>query len=251
VARCNCIDSLSNNRFWLSRLTGGLPADFDYRVVKSVVDAKRLILVLPSCDRGRAAVGLYDHRDLIGAAAAYGGIIVAWDHDHREIVEAFRSPAKFIAALKDVAPPLDADLPNRVEIWRGAVLSKNDRLRYSVGLSWTQSRNVACWFALREYVSKLQPSLVPIVLRANVDRAVIVAQHGARAEQEVIVDTNRLVAAGNVTTLDGINRAPLSDFRCRVRAVCPDGKAFDRLIADWRLASTRYEHTKNLLKRCK
>jgi hypothetical protein len=97
--------------------------------------------------------------------------MVAWDHDHREIVDAFSSPTKFIAALRDVAPLLDAELPKRVEIWRGAVLSKNDRLRHFIGLSWTQSRNVACWFALREYVSTLQPSLVPIVLRANVDRA--------------------------------------------------------------------------------
>ena len=84
IISCDCTEGFSNNKFWLSQFSGGLPADFDYGVVRSVVDAKTLILVLPNCDRGRAAVELHRNRDLIGAATAYSGIIVAWDHDHRE-----------------------------------------------------------------------------------------------------------------------------------------------------------------------
>lgn len=240
------IESLSNSEFLLSRLAGGLPADFDYRVVKSIEDAKRLILVLPNCDRGRAAVGLYLHRNLIGAAATYGGIMVAWDHDHREIISAFGSPTQFVAALKDVAPPLRPDLPNRIELWRGAVLSRNATLKPSIGVSWTRNRNIACWFALHDYVPELQPSLVPAVLHANVDRSVIVAQHEARAEQEVIVDANKLFAANNVITLDGINDIPLGEFQRRIADIWPDVEAVDRLIANWRRASARYEHWKRV-----
>jgi hypothetical protein len=247
VARCGSVETLSKSRFWSSRLAGGLPADFDYQVVKSVEDAKALILLLPNCDRGQAAVGLYLHRDLIGAAAAYGGIMVAWDHDHREIVEAFGSPAEFLAALKNIAPSPFSQLPNRVDIWRGAVLSKNDALQRSNGLSWTRNRNVACWFALHDYVPELQPSLVPVVLHANVDRSVILAQHKARAEQEVILDVNRLVVSSNVSMLDGIDDTPLFAFQHRVADLWPDGEEYDRLIVNWRLASARYERWKRLL----
>src|SRR6516162_6233646 len=71
VAQRNCNESLSKSSIWLARLPGGLPVDFDYRVIKSAADAKTLILELPSGDRGRAAVELHRHRDLIGAVVAY------------------------------------------------------------------------------------------------------------------------------------------------------------------------------------
>lgn len=50
LAARNYAESLLDSEFWLSQLAGGMPADFDYGVVKSVADAKTLILVLPSCD---------------------------------------------------------------------------------------------------------------------------------------------------------------------------------------------------------
>ncbi len=247
IISCDCTEGLSDSKFWLSQLPGGLPADFDYGTVKSVVDAKTLILVLPNCDRGRAAVELHRNRNLIGAAAAYSGIMVAWDHDHREIVDAFGSPEQFVAALKDVAPLFDSNIPNRMEVWRGAIVSTSGRLRDCIGLSWTRSRDVACWFALRDYVPALQPSLTPVVLHADIDQSIIVAMHGARAEQEVIVDVSRLVLlVGSVVELDRID-TPLVEFERPVGDLCRDNKAFDRLIANWRLSSAHYEHWKSVL----
>lgn len=93
------IESLSRSAIWLRDLSGGLPLDFDYGVIRSVADAKALILVLPNCDRGQAAVGLHRNRHSIGFGATYVGIMAAWDHDHRETVDAFGSIEQFIRAL--------------------------------------------------------------------------------------------------------------------------------------------------------
>ena len=61
---------VGDDRPWLTRLVGGLPADFDYGVIRSADDARSLILMLPSHDRGMAARGLHDHRWLVGRDAA-------------------------------------------------------------------------------------------------------------------------------------------------------------------------------------
>jgi hypothetical protein len=236
------IVSLSRSAIWLRDLSGGLPPDFDYGVIRSVADAKALILVLPNCDRGQAAVGLHRNRLSIGVGATYLGIMAAWDHDHRETVDAFGSIEQFIGALRDVAPPLDLQAPKHMEIWRGAVVDRDDALRCAIGLSWTRSRSVACWFALHGYVPALQPSLVPVVLHANLDQSAIVAKHKARAEQEVIVDVNRLCLANGTVSLDGAN---ISLGGIRFADFDPDGTAVAQLIARWRLASARYERWKN------
>ncbi|WGS18786.1 MULTISPECIES: hypothetical protein [unclassified Bradyrhizobium] len=239
-------ESLADIEFWLPRLPGGLPVNFDYRAIKSEVDAKKLILELPGCDRGRAAVELYRHRELIGNAAAYRGIMVAWDHNHRDIIEAFGSPDRFVAALRDVAPPIEPCSSEPIDAWRGALLQRDESLRRSIGPTWTHSREVACWFALHDYVAQLQPSLTPVVLRTRIDRSLIVAEHNDRTEQELIVDARRLLTATNAVRLDGIDTW-LSKVRHRIADLCPDGKAFDRLLADWRRASARYERSNSLL----
>jgi hypothetical protein len=234
--------SLSRNAIWLADLAGGLPPNFDYSAVKSVADAKALIFVLPNSDRGQAAVGLHRSRHSIGTGLAYVGIMAAWDHGHRETVDAFGSTEDFIKALRDVAPMPDLQTSKHMEVWRGAVVNRNDVLRFSIGLSWTRSRSVACWFALHDYVPALQPSLVPVVLHANLHQSAIVANYKARAEQEVIVDVNRLSLAENMVSLDGVN---ISLGGVRIADFDPDGTTLARLIARWRPASGRYEHWKN------
>jgi hypothetical protein len=245
IAQRNSFEGLSNSRFWLRQLPGGLPADFDYGVIRFVADAKALILALPNCDRGRAAVELYRHRNLIGALAAYSGIMVAWDHSHREIIDAFGSVGQFISALRDVAPSLHLGSPKRIEVWRGVVMDRADALRHAIGLSWTRSRNVASWFAFHDHVPELQPSLAPVVLHADLDQSAIVARHDARAEQEVIVDVNQLFLAGAMVRLDGIDNSLA--FHTRFADLDPAGTEIDCLIAKWRLASERYEHWKSLM----
>jgi hypothetical protein len=242
----DCAGSLSHNEFWLAELSGGLPADFGYCLVRSAADAKTLILTLPNCDRGRAAVGLYGQRDRIEPAVVYAGLMAAWDHDHRVVTDAFGSPRQFVAALKEVAPHFDSASARRIEVWRGAVVNRDATLLHTVDLCWSRSRNVACWFSLYEYVPVLQPSLAPVVLRAKIDRSVVVARHESRAEQEVIVDVGRLIRDGYAVTLDGIEGRPLNE-RDRIADLCPDREAFDRLVENWRRAGARYEHWKSLL----
>jgi hypothetical protein len=238
--------SLSNNEFWLAELSGGLPADFDYHLVRSAADAKTLILALPNCDRGRAAVGLYGRRERIEPAAVYTGMIAAWDHDHRVVIDAFGSREQLVAALKEVAPHFDSGSARQTEVWRGAVANRGDTLLHAVDLCWSRSRNVACWFSLRDYVPLLQPSLAPVVFRAKIDRSLVVARHDSRAEQEVIVDIGRLLRTGDAVTLDGIDGRPLNE-RDRIVDLCPDREAFDMLVDNWRRAGARYGHWKNLL----
>jgi hypothetical protein len=245
LASNDCPESLSNNEFWLVELSGGLPGNFDYRLVRSAADAKTLILALPNCNRGRAAVGLYGQRDLIDPAAVYAGVIAAWDHDHRVVIEAFGSSEQLVAALKKVAPHFDSGSATQIEVWRGAVVNRSDTLLHAVDLCWSRSRNVACWFSLRDYVPVLQPSVAPVVFRAKIDRSVVVARHNSRAEQEVIVDVG-LLRAGYAVTLDGIDGRPLNE-RDRIADLCPDREAFDRLLDDWRRAGARYGHWKSIL----
>ena len=135
--RC-CAQSPSISKSLLSQLSGGFPANFDYSVLKTAADAKALILVLPRCDRGEAAVGLCQHEGLIGADVAYSGLMAAWDHDHCEIIDAFGSPECFVAALKNVAPPHDSGLPTKINVWRGIVTDRHDPFRGAIGLSWTR-----------------------------------------------------------------------------------------------------------------
>ncbi len=240
-------EDLSTNEFWLSQLPGGLPSKFDYRIVRSIAAAKTLILTLPHCDRGQAAVGLFHHRRLIGHDPVYSGIMVAWDHGHQELVDAFGSSKQFLSALREVTPQTLSSTSGRMDLWRGVVLDKMHALVRGVGLSWSESRDVACWFALRDYVPALQPSLVPVVLRASLDRSAIIVQHNARAEREVIVDPDQTLLVDSKLGLDGVNAAlgcqtPLCNFD-------PDGAVFDRLIEGWRMAARRFQRRKGQIER--
>jgi hypothetical protein len=237
----------SVSKTWLQELGGGLPLGFDYRAVRSAADARAMMFELPGCDRAKAAVELYHHRKLVGSAAAYIGIMLAWTHDGHRLLHAFGSARQFIRALRTVVPPAQVPMAQPIQIWRGLLLSKTAAIEDSIGLSWTRSRDVACWFAWHDYVPALQPSLVPVVLRARLNRLAIVAEHNARAEQEVIVDLSPYRPADCIIQVDGTNLSG-PDLRMSVADLCADGRIFDRLSADWHRAAARYEHWKNLLK---
>lgn len=238
----------SASKPWLRELEGGLPFDFDYRAVRSAADAEAMMFELPACDRAKAAVELYYHRTLVGLPVAYVGIMLAWTHDSGGLLHAFGSAHQFIRALRAVAPSTQLSMAKPIEIWRGALLNRSAAIRNSIGLSWTRSRDVACWFAWHEHVPALQPSLAPVVFRACLNRSAIVAQHNARAEQEVIIDLTRQRPADCIIEVDGTN-ASGPDLRMSVTDLYADGEIFDRLGADWRRAAARHEHWKTLLKK--
>jgi hypothetical protein len=241
------LQKLANKKPWLCRLPGGLPSDFDYRNVRSAGDAKALMFELPGCDRAKAAVDLYHHRNIVGAHTAYIGIMLAWTHDSRQLSEAFGSAKQFINALTSVAPTVQSPDTKPIEIWRGTLLNRTTPITHSFGLSWSRSRDVACWFALREYVPALQPALAPVVLHACFNRSVILARHNARAELEVIIDVTRQPWIDGMINFDGTDASGPALQRS-VTDLCLDRKIFDYLIADWRLAASRYEQGKNLLR---
>lgn len=127
--------------------------------------------------------------------------------------------------------------------WRGVTVDKAEYRRAALGLSWTWSRDIACWFATRYYVPELQPSSCPLVFHADLDRRAIVAIHNGRCEQELLVDP-QLLLDHNITVA---TRAAirLADFR-------PDSDAVNRSIARWRRAAQRYEawkHHRNSINR--
>jgi hypothetical protein len=142
------LERLAASKPWLRGLPGGLPLDFDYRVVKSVVDARALMFELPGCDRAKAAVELYRHRNVVGVHAAYIGIMLAWTYNGRRLLEAFGSADQFIGVLRAVAPPVQLPPVKHIQIWRGTLVNRTTAITDSIGLSWTRSRNVASWFAL-------------------------------------------------------------------------------------------------------
>jgi hypothetical protein len=166
--------------------------------------------------------------------------MIAWDRDHRDAFDAFGSRERFVAALKNTVLPHNLDLPTRINFWPGTITDGTDPLWCSIGPSWTHDHNVARWFAPHGHVPALQLSLLPVVLRASIDKAVVVAERNARAEHKAILDVSPPALADSAITLDGTD---LSLSQCRDRLVdfCPDENVFGHLIADWRLASAPHQ----------
>jgi len=173
--RCNCRDDLPS----------GLPEDFDYGNIQTVHDADSLMVTLPNSDRGKAARGLYEHRDQIGHQVAYAGMMEAWDHDHGVTLDAFVTSDDFTAALRDIAPPVKLTKP--VRAWRGVIVTEGHPADAAIRPSWTQSRDIACWFALRFYMFCGDLDYRPFVFSTMLQPHMIVPEHDGRRERELIV----------------------------------------------------------------
>ena len=150
---------------WLDGLENGFPLNFDWSVLKTCADVSAMIFRLPNADRGQAFRALHENRGTVGGRVAYHGMMEVWEHDHAVLMDAFDCDYYAVAAcLKDVAPPLAIDKPLRV--WRGVcVRDGEDPAAAAQGLSWTRSRDVACWFAFR-FALHRRPTFV---FRADVE----------------------------------------------------------------------------------
>jgi hypothetical protein len=212
----------SLNPTWDDRLHHGLPGNFDFGVVRTVDDAATLVCKLPNSDRGKAAKGLYEHRKIVGKRIAYRGLILAWEHDHRELISAFGSEEELAAALRDVSPPSKRKKP--VRAWRGI----ND-IKGAFGMSWTADRDIACWFAMRWN----RPT--PSVLVCELDPQAIVTEDNGRRECELIVDPIEL-ETHNVFLDDGreeLYEIYEFDDECHKQVASAE-------IAGWRAGCDRY-----------
>jgi hypothetical protein len=160
----------------------GLPDDFDFGLIRTKDDAMSLIWMLPNRDRGVAALRLFQ---ALGAPldkqVVYCGLMSAWEHDHDAVLSAFGDEHAFASALRTVAPPFRRKRP--LWAWRGV---SSPQAAY--GISWTTDRDVACWFAMR--FRECHNS--PLVFVANMPSHVIITEHKARSEGELLVDPDEL-----------------------------------------------------------
>jgi hypothetical protein len=213
---------------WEDGLNYGLSSNFDFSVVRTVDDAMTLLSALPNSDRGEAAKGLYEHSKIVERRVVYRGLILAWEHDHQELISAFGSEEELAAALRDVSPPSKRKKP--VRAWRGI-----NNIRGAFGMSWTTDRDIACWFAMRRFVRKSKPS----VLVCDLYPQAIVAEYNGRHESELIVDPIELE----------YHRVFLDDGRTKPYEIYEfDDECYKRVasakIAGWRAGRDRYQAKK-------
>lgn len=101
-----------------------------------------------------------------------------WSHDHSELIRAAatrrRLRAMFRYAQFDVSV-----LPQSFQVWRGIRSHQMPGLHYS----WTTSRDIACWFAMRF----VQGTRTPVVLTTQVSRDSVAMYTDERGEREVLV----------------------------------------------------------------
>jgi hypothetical protein len=146
----------------------------------------------------------------------------AWNHDHGWVLSAFGSGSALAAALREVNPSRKGKAP--VIAWRGV-----DNLIAALGLSWTTTRSVACFFALRS------PRNTPFVLRYEFQPEDIVARYSGRCEHELIVDPLRIDF--DRIALDVGSKEWFETYTCDISSHEDVSPA---LIANWRVGANRY-----------
>ena len=128
-----------------------------------------------------------EYRGLIALAAFWSGVPnpayreimrTVWNHDHGFLLGAVQNDRRLIRRMFRAAA-FEHPFSRAITVYRGA--AGVNAVTASKGLSWTTSRDVACWFAYR-----FQGDRPPIVLRATVDAADVVFWDDERNEQEVI-----------------------------------------------------------------
>jgi hypothetical protein len=160
-----------------------------------------------------AALGLCvsapnEYRGLIALTAYHTGVpnsgyrtIIrsVWNHDHFHLLAAAKHDRRLIRRMIKAAE-FDHPFSGPVTIFRGA--SGMTARTASKGLSWTISRETACFFACR-FVATLEP----IVLKATVNASDIILWDDSRNEKEVVLrrDTPAQLAPEPETWADAAN----------------------------------------------
>jgi hypothetical protein len=219
----------NTSKSWLDGLNYRVPDDFDYSVIRSVDDVESLMVRLPNAQRGWTAPEIWERREQLDKSLVFAAMLTAWDHDHHEVIEAFDSEYNFVKALAKVAPEIRRK--RRLTVYRGIALRHGDPGELARGVSWTRSRDIACWFATVYHTRDGNVSAVrPVVLRAVVEPWEIVAFHKGRREQEVIV--SQQIFWDGAVRVDGTNIAweELEADSCVPAST----------VEEWRVAGLRY-----------
>lgn len=227
---------MSARKSWKEPLPFGLPDDFNFSVIRSRADVVSLMAALPNADRGVLARKLYERRDHIGNALVFFALMDVWDHDYREVVNAFgETPDAFTAAVREVAPPIKRRRP--VRLWRGIRVLKAHPGDAAIGLSWTRGREIACWFATTYRSYGDPPGVRPFVFTVQLMPSDILAFHDGRKEREALVDLSVLEFGGVEITVDG---TPI-----RLNDLESDSVPPAAALADWCVAAGHMRHEKD------
>ena len=210
---------------WSDGLSRGLPENFDYSVIRTSMDAFKLIVVIPNSQRGVAAREIYLCHKTLGKDVAYSAMISVWEHDHVALVSAFGSVGSFISALREVAP---ARRTRRqpIRAWRGG-----NSLAAAYGISWTTDRDIACWFSM--YSS--QGNGTPFVFYCDLAPVSVVAEYNGRGERELIVDPAIFQSA--FVYLDDNSEEGFETFACDI---CTLEDIPPSVLTEWREGAKRF-----------
>lgn len=129
--------------------------------------------------RGHMAVAMWRAKVTKEAFRAY--LTSAWDHDHREVIEAAETRRTLSYMFRYASFPLPAELPDVVTVWRGSSFLSFDKAK--TGYSWSTDRETACWFAMR-FADR---NGSPLVLTADVAKRDIALFTDDRSESEVVL----------------------------------------------------------------
>jgi hypothetical protein len=111
-----------------------------------------------------------------------------WNHEHHYLIHDTGGDARLIRRMMKCAKFDRPTLPDPVTVYRG--ISRVGLKKGSRGLSWTLSRDVACWFAYRRDFPK------PLVIRASVSPSEIILWDNDRSEEEVILARTPVAVVG-------------------------------------------------------
>lgn len=141
--------------------------------------ASRLCTAMGNEQRGEAAVVLWQMG--IPAPAYRAFLLGAWMHGHQHVLAAADNDVRRLQSMFEHAAFDTSALPEELTVWRGT--AGLDHHAAADGLSWTTSRPMACWFAMR-HASSLGSSLV---LRRVVHRSEVAFFTNERNEAEVVI----------------------------------------------------------------
>lgn len=163
----------------------------------------RLLFAAPN--KSRPLVVDYLWLDNAPLPALQTALTEAWEHDHHYMHAYFRPPE--LRALFKEAGKVPDNLPPKVTVWRGGRWHHH---RLVLGLSWTTSRAVACWFATK-WGAIAHRAEGPLVVRATVDRRRILHASNERCESEVVICGGIRNAAADGTLEDWVEAAKLHE----------------------------------------
>lgn len=137
-----------------------------------------LICAVQSAKRGEVARGLWHAR--IPRPAFQCVLNQVWSHDHRELLVSVPARQQ-LRAMFTYARFETEHLPEKFQVWRG-VSGPLGRLAPNQ-YAWTMTREVACWFAMRN----ADRHGSPLVMTAHVERDQVLFHSNESGENEVVV----------------------------------------------------------------